>query len=287
MMDFDWGQSSLVGNRKNNQDRCGLSSAPSSVLVSLADGMGGHPKGEAAAQLVVDTCQQLLETSTTPILNPGSFLTRTLHKAHEKILEFGWSQIPPIDPRTTSVAALIQDGIAYWAYTGDSRLYLFRNGKMATRTIDHSYVERLRRQGIISEDELQTHPHRNYVTRCLGGNIPSPDITLGHHQLRIGDILMLCSDGLWGSIDINTITEALCSSMSMSEATEVLANEAAQKAYPESDNVTIIALKVGDLGQPAKPQQKAEPATGANSNDLATAIADLQSAIDNFESEKE
>lgn len=193
--------SSLIGDRKINQDRCIQIREGDTALLGLADGMGGHPRGEVAAQLLIDTCQNYFSLTPHPILNPSSFLTRLLHKAHEDIVAFGYDQQPAIDPRTTAVACLIQKNVAHWAHAGDSRLYLLREMRVLSRTVDHSYVERLKQQGVISAEEQEAHPQRNYVTRCLGGSLASPDITLGKHKLQAGDILLLCSDGFWGSVD--------------------------------------------------------------------------------------
>ena len=151
-----------------------------------------------AAQILTDTCHDYFHLTPKPILNPNGFLNRLLQKAHESILSFGYDQSPAIDPRTTAVVVLIQDDVAHWAHAGDSRLYLFRDNRVQAKTTDHSYVERLKQQGVISNKEQQTHPQRNYVTKCLGGNIASPEVSFGKHRLEAGDVILLCSDGLWG-----------------------------------------------------------------------------------------
>ncbi len=279
---YDNGQASLVGNRRENQDRCILVESGNTILLGLADGMGGHPRGEVAAQILIDSCRQLLRRTPLPIRYPGSFLNQLLHRAHEGILAYGHSQSPPIEPRTTAVVALIQDDTAYWVHAGDSRLYLFRDGDILAQTTDHSYVERLQQQGIISAQQKEHHPQRNYVTRCLGGSSPLPEAELGIHQLRAGDVLMLCSDGVWGSIDAALMSDALCSRMSIADAARALVEEATQAAYPESDNATLIAVKL------ETPVSKTQPtASKVQGNDeLNLAIAELQNAIDSYEIEK-
>ncbi|MCW8882659.1 MAG: protein phosphatase 2C domain-containing protein [Sedimenticola sp.] len=277
--------SSLIGDRKINQDRCILVQDEDTVLLGLADGMGGHPRGEAAAQVLIDTCQHYFDRTPHPILNPNGFLTRLLHKAHENIIAFGYDQQPAIDPRTTAVACLIQKNIAHWAHAGDSRLYLLRERRVLSKTIDHSYVERLKQQGVITAKEQEVHPQRNYVTRCLGGSLNSPEVTLGKQKLEAGDILLLCSDGLWGSITETDILNTLFSNLPLSEAVHALAEQAAHKAFPDSDNITLIALKMAAQKKSAqKPRQTESPETAEESN-LAQAIAELQNAINNFETE--
>ncbi|MES9964398.1 MAG: protein phosphatase 2C domain-containing protein [Candidatus Sedimenticola sp. 20ELBAFRAG] len=276
---------SLTGDRKRNQDRCSIAESNESVLLTVADGMGGHPRGEAAAQIVTETCSSYFQRTPHPILSPGSFLTRIMQKAHEDIVAFGYENDPPIDPRTTAVIALIQDSMAYWAHAGDSRLYIFRKGRLVTRTTDHSYVERLRQQGVISSSELESHPQRNYVTRCLGGTLSLPEVELGKHSVEPGDILLLCSDGLWGSIDKDLMCEALFGDMSLADATQALANEAAQRAFPDSDNVTLLTMRVGESAKPVVTSAPPKARPAKKKDELGEAIANLQDAINSFESE--
>lgn len=280
-------QLSLIGDRKINQDRCVQVEQEHSTLLALADGMGGHPEGESAAQIFVETCRHYLEITPKPIVNPTLFLTRLLHKAHERIITYGFSQTPPIDPRTTAVAVLIQKGNAYWAHAGDSRFYLIRNQRVAYRTTDHSYVERLRQHGIISADEQKKHPQRNYVTRCLGGNTSTPEVTLGRATLEPGDTLLLCSDGLWGSISDEMICESLSGSPSLPEAVRFLAEEATQKGFPESDNATLLVARMAVEKRPAKRDKRSQDSNNDGNEDLDQAIAELQQAIDSFKSDKE
>ncbi|HHH39718.1 MAG TPA: serine/threonine-protein phosphatase, partial [Sedimenticola sp.] len=143
-MDYETGGSSRVGDRRDNQDRYLCARAGDTLLLCLADGMGGHPRGEVAAGITVATGRRLLAHAAKPIPDPARFLQRLLLESHIAIRRFGEQQDPPINPRTTAVAALIQNGTAWWVHAGDSRLYLFRNGTLLTRTKDHSYVEQLR-----------------------------------------------------------------------------------------------------------------------------------------------
>ncbi|MCW8891330.1 MAG: protein phosphatase 2C domain-containing protein [Sedimenticola sp.] len=277
--------SSLIGDRKINQDRCILVQDEDTVLLGLADGMGGHPRGEAAAQVLIDTCRNYFDRTPHPILNPNGFLTRLLHKAHENILAFGYDQQPAIDPRTTAVTCLIQKNVAHWAHAGDSRLYLLRKRRVLSKTIDHSYVERLKQQGVITAKEQEVHPQRNYVTRCLGGSLSSPEVTLGKQRLEAGDILLLCSDGLWGSIKEDDILSTLFSNLPLSEAVQSLAEQAAHKAFPDSDNITLIALKMSAVDDKPQTASETNPTETKEESNLAQAIAELQNAISNFETE--
>jgi serine/threonine protein phosphatase PrpC len=280
-------QATLQGNRKINQDRFISIEADGCILLGLADGMGGHPKGEVAAQILIDTCKSFFYRTDKPIHSPREFLHRLLQKAHENVTAFGLDHDPPIKPRTTAVVALIQEGMVRWAHAGDSRLYLFRNGETLHRTIDHSYVQHLEDHGLISPDALDTHPQRNYVTRCLGGNISSPEITVNRAvRLKDGDNIMLCSDGLWSKIEENHIGTLICSNTPLIQTVESMVTTAAENAAPDSDNVSAIALRwhmdEPKIKAPPPPKQVVEPPT----EDITQALDDLKSAIEQFESNK-
>ncbi|PLY17075.1 MAG: serine/threonine-protein phosphatase [Sedimenticola sp.] len=279
---YDSARVSLIGDRKINQDRCTIIDNDDNLFIALGDGMGGHPRGEIAAQILIDTAEQQLYRTPSPILSPGSFLTRTLHKAHENIMAYGYDQDPPLDPRTTAVICLIQDGTAYWAHAGDSRLYLFRNKGIAFRTTDDSYVERLRQQGMITDQEQEKHPQRNYVTRCLGGALISPEITLGRQILQTGDKILLCTDGLWGSVGEEEMTRIMTGDLELDDAALMLAETAAQKAYPESDNVTLLSVEIGEAIVLPQPQVTPGELMEQKEDELNSAIAELQNAINSF-----
>jgi serine/threonine protein phosphatase PrpC len=276
-------QMSLIGSRKINQYRCLLVEDEACVLLALADGMGGHPMGEMASQIMTETCASYFQLNPHPIRKAGTFLTRMLHKAHENIVAFGYDQSPPVEPRTTAVAVLVQDGIAYTAHVGDSRFYLLRDSGVVSRTVDHSYVEKLKQQGIISPREQKFHPQRNFVTRCLGGSMEPPEITLGKHDLDAGDILLLCSDGIWGSISDRLLIEMLFDSRSLKTAVDILAEEAVRRAPTDSDNATLIALRMSPAEAVRENQDDRRYIGSAEEAEIADAIAELNSAIDRFD----
>jgi serine/threonine protein phosphatase PrpC len=287
---YDIGESSLLGNRRLNQDRCIAVESDDAILLGLADGMGGHPKGERAAEILTETCKTFFKQTQTPIVKPGEFLTRLVQKAHENVTSFGLEQSPSIDPRTTAVVVLIQGGVAYWAHVGDSRFYLFREGALLRRTVDHSYVERLQQFGVISAEEREDHPHRNYVTRCLGGDISLPEVALGKpEQLQYNDVLILCSDGLWGNVKEEDMAEALIHPRPMAEILSDLTHQAEESAAPDSDNVTAIGLRWQSSGGEviATPEMGDQKRAGATEDELNQAIEELKNAIEAFESNEE
>ncbi len=282
-------QATLRGDRKINQDRFISIEGEGSILLGLADGMGGHPKGEVAAQILIDTCTSFFHRTNKPIHSPKEFLHRLLQKAHENITAFGLEHDPPIKPRTTAVVALIQEGVARWVHAGDSRLYLFRNGKTLQRTADHSYVQHLEDHGMISHNKMKSHPQRNYVTRCLGGNIVSPEITVSKAaRLKEGDVIMLCSDGLWGKVDEIQMAKAFCSDTPLAQTLEEVVNKAAENAAPRSDNVTAIALRwhmeKPEITEPTPQPEIKKP--DPDQDDITQVLDELKSAIEQFENDK-
>jgi len=277
---YEVGQASDIGHRRKNQDRYAVVERSGAVLLVLADGMGGHPKGEAAAETVVDTCSRLFRQAEAPITDPAALLEKLLHNAHQEVIAFGRRRRPPIDPRSTAILALVAGGSLYWAHLGDSRLYLFRRGELAAQTVDHSYVEKLRQQGLLSAKEVEDHPFRNYVTRCIGGaETPPNPTTEGPVTLKSEDVVMLCSDGLWSQIEPSEIGAALEGPGDFAHTIGDLVQRAVRAAAPISDNVTALAMRW--CGGPG-------PDTAAtHGEDLASAIADLKQAIAQFETEQE
>ncbi|MBV2090952.1 MAG: protein phosphatase 2C domain-containing protein [Candidatus Thiodiazotropha sp. (ex Ctena orbiculata)] len=295
-MKYETAQCSLIGNRSMNQDRCLVMEAPDAILLALADGMGGHPKGEMAAQILMDNARKAFLTSRKPISNPRFFLSGLMEMSHQQITAFGDRQEPPIEPRTTGVLCLVQEDSAYWAHIGDSRLYIMRDGVIHLRTDDHSYVEHLRQQGLISAAQVHTHKFRNYVTRCLGGNSNRPVAELsGPHDLKKGDVVLLCSDGFWGPLPERPMVDNLYkNSAPLLNNISDLAQQAETKSNPESDNVTVVALRWRDSEAKLAPTDFSMSLARQNrgildhpeeSADVSQAIEDLRKMVDDLDEE--
>lgn len=246
-MKFAIYQASRIGGRKYNQDRVAYAYSSQSLLMVLADGMGGHLHGEIAAQLAIQVfTEAFVQTAQTSVPDAQQFLREIMLRAHGAIIQYAHEQQLGGNPGTTCVAALVQDGKVSWAHAGDSRLYLMRGGEVVTRTHDHSMVQQLADWGIISPDEIKTHPDRNKITNCLGGVedmffVESSDTM----ELQRGDVLMLCSDGLWGPLSGKEMAAALASGP-LADALEQLMDEAIDRAGPGSDNSTVVAARWGE-----------------------------------------
>ena len=248
-MQFSVYQESRIGGRKTNQDRMGYIYTRDSLLLLLADGMGGHVRGEMAAAISLQTIANLFQQNANPyIRKPEAFLEEAFMVAHREIQRYAYNNLLPETPRTTIVACLIQHGNAVWAHCGDSRLYWLRNGEILARTQDHSKVASMLAQGLIDPDEPETHPDRNKLFNCLGSaNIPIVE-TSRRASIQAGDTFLLCSDGLWSTLSDQIIAKRMQANTVMRAVPELL-DAAISFAGANSDNVTALAITwLGESG---------------------------------------
>lgn len=242
-MKFTIFHDSRIGRRNTNQDRLAWAQTDEAIFLVVADGMGGHRHGEVAAQIAVQQLIAAFRGAANPTLDsPAEFLARSIAEAHGAINDYtSLRAIPLADaPRTTCVACVIQDGRATWAHVGDSRLYLVRGGRTVVHTIDHSHVQMLVDLGQITADEAERHPQRNLVTTCLGGDVP-PRIDVSEAALLLsGDILALCSDGVWAPLG-NALPAGITAPLERSVPR--LLDTAEANAGPGCDNLSLIVLR--------------------------------------------
>ena len=237
-MKFSVFQVSRRGGREKNEDRMGYCYTRESGLFVLADGMGGHPEGEVAAQLALQTIAALYQKEARPVINnTAEFLSTAVMAAHHQILRYASEKGMLDTPRTTLVACILQGTGATWVHCGDSRLYVVRDAELVTRTRDHSYLEQ--QNAVAARVE---HINRNILFTCLGSPAkPVFDIT-GPVGLQQGDKLLLCSDGLWGSVSDEEIVKNLASK-GVSDAVPDLVEKALRTGGEHSDNVTVLAME--------------------------------------------
>jgi len=244
-MRFTIFQESRKGSRKINQDRIAYTFSRDTLLLVVADGMGGHAGGEIAAQICTRLYVERFQQEAKPVLrNPLKFLQDTMMRAHAALGSYA-NQFSMLEtPRTTCVACIVQAGNAYWAHAGDSRLYLYRQGALIGQTKDHSKVQYLVDQGIIAANEARTHPDRNKVFSCLGGMV-DPVIDVSRRTpLRNGDILVLCTDGLWSVLGKDEIATWLTSTPILRSAPLML-RDAEKRGGPDGDNLSAIVVRWG------------------------------------------
>jgi PPM family protein phosphatase len=239
---------SLLGAREENQDRAAVAVAEQAVLMLVVDGMGGHADGARAAQLTQQVITEAFWGSPQPLFDPLGFLHLTLGRAHEELVKLGAALAIEQRPRATCAVCLIQQHASWWAHVGDSRLYHVRHGALLTRSRDHSHVELLLREGLISAEQAHNHPMRNFVECCLGGDPIMPDMSLSRRRpLESGDVLLACTDGLWGSLKDAEIASELGNGDALPAKLLALGELAVKRAGAGSDNTTAVALRwLGD-----------------------------------------
>ena len=274
-MNFALAKDSRIGARHVNQDRLGHWRTGESLLLAVADGLGGHLRGEVAAQIAVDLLGAAFQRDATPrIADPDLFLTRSLNAGHAAILREGQRLGLPETPRTVIVACVVQDGYVYWNHVGDCRLYLLRNGRILHRTRDHTVVQRLVEQGRIREEAAMSHPERNRLLQCLGGyEVPRPE-PAARERLEKGDVLLLCSDGFWGPLTQRQMLHALMA-RPLAEAIPELVALAEARAGPQCDNVTVLAMTWAQ-------EAVAEQAPAAAPHGVATVVKDFTATDPDF-----
>jgi len=244
-MRFTIFQESRKGSRKVNQDRIAYTYGRDTLMLCVADGMGGHAGGEIAAQIAVRLFIERFQQEAKPILrNPLKFLQDTMLRAHAALGSYA-NQFSMLEtPRTTCVVVVVQANHAYWAHVGDSRFYLFRQGALIGTTKDHSKVQYLVDQGIIQVDEVPDHPDRNKIFSCLGGLV-DPVIDLSKRTpLRNGDILVLCTDGLWSVMSQSEMATYLPSTPILKTGPQMM-REAEKRGGPDGDNLSTIIVRWG------------------------------------------
>lgn len=252
-MDIAITQLTRIGGRETNEDRVAYVRSAESLLLVLADGMGGHAHGEVAAEIAVRTLAEGFRGEALPRLEqPGAFLQEKLMAAHLAIMEQALADQLEEIPGTTCVACVVQDGQAWWGHAGDSRLYHIRNGTVLTRTRDQSLTRQMADLAGLSEEEEAALSGRNILYSCIGG-YGRPELALAPPvALAEGDMLLLCSDGLWGPLSDQEIAAALAG-VSLVRALAQIATQAEFRGGYLSDNVTAIAMAWGRREDGARP----------------------------------
>ncbi|MFZ4652612.1 MAG: PP2C family protein-serine/threonine phosphatase [Rubrivivax sp.] len=258
-MRFSVHQVSRQGGRANNEDRMGYSYTRQCGLFLLADGMGGHPEGEVASRLALASVAAQFQRLAQPRLeDPARFLHDAFIGAHQELLRYASGKSLPDTPRTTLVVCVLQEGQAWWAHCGDSRLYALREAHLVTRTRDHSYHEiEGSFAGLLPEGAVVS---RSALYTCLGSPITPMVDTAGPMALQPGDRLLLCSDGLWAPLPDEEIVRVMTGTplaRAVPEAVEL----ALRRAGPRSDNVTALGVEWEGDAEPV--QTPAAPAAGA------------------------
>lgn len=237
------------GDRPYQQDQVQVLTHPrvqGCLLGVVADGMGGRSGGRKASDQVLMTAQQLFARYAPGQEQPAALLERLVEDAHTviKLTALAAEQ----EPHSTVAAFLLDPNASgAWAHAGDSRIYHFRQGRLVQRTRDHSYVEVLVERGELSEQEALLHPQANILVGCLGMRSTPPPIDVHRFDnLRPGDALLACSDGLWHYFTPEELG-AVIAEQSPRAAAELLVDEARRRAGGSGDNLSLVILKVEPL----------------------------------------
>lgn len=213
------------------------------VLLVVADGMGGHAGGALAAGTAVDSLVASF-LAAEPGEDSRVILRTALESAHDAVVAAGERTGLGSRPRSTCAVCMVRDGRAVWAHVGDTRVYFVRGRELVTRTRDHTPIESLLQDGLISEEEVAGHPMRHYVEYCLGGVAERPPMTVSELvELAPDDLLVVCSDGLWTTTSDTELAAGPSDAGSLQDWLTRLAGRAVRMGTPYSDNTTAVALR--------------------------------------------
>jgi protein phosphatase len=241
------GQSDIGCQRENNEDSFGYWEPDDDQqflrkgrLAIVADGMGGYEGGQEASHLAVQTVSEFYRDQDGD--DPQRLLNEALQTAHERVRQHGFAH-PRLRGMGTTCTAIALIGYALrYVHVGDTRLYLVRDGQITQMTRDHSYVGRLVESGVISREEAEKHPQRNILTAALGTSAELIMEAPGQPELlRARDVLVICTDGLWGQVHDAEILKAV-EKKTPDLAGRELIELARERGGP--DNITLQILRM-------------------------------------------
>lgn len=229
--------------RENNEDACFV--IPSHDVYIVADGVGGNNSGEVASSTAVSEIAAFVNEEDLIGCQSAEeifgFFYEALEIANERIYEIGIENEANRGMATTVVSAYVRGDTAYVSNIGDSRAYLFRNGRLNKITTDHTYVNELISKGLLSEEDAENHRQKNVITKALGTErLADPDFY--KVSLEKNDILMLCSDGLHGEVPHEVIEKTIDKGEGMNDTCALLVEEAIR--YGGRDNITVVCIKI-------------------------------------------
>jgi len=232
-MNFRIGHGTHTGiKRDHNEDTYGISH--DDMIWLVADGMGGHDHGELASAMARD--------SILFHYNAGETVKNSILKSNQSIIDSSYERGGDLPMGTTIVVLTIKDNKYFATWVGDSRIYRFHHDKLKPITTDHSYVQELVDQNLITEEQARTHPHRNVVTQALGVTDNSEiQVSIAEGTVEVGDKFLLCSDGLTEEVNDEKLEEIMCKKFSPQEITDQMTIAALKSGG--SDNITVIVLE--------------------------------------------
>ena len=217
------------------------------VLMLVCDGMGGPAAGDVAAQLAASSIKQRLQAEGDNVGRaPTHSLKRAVLDANKVILDEANAHPEERGMGTTCTAALVSPDRLAIAQVGDSRAYLMRDGRLRPLTRDQTLVADLLASGALKEDQVEQFPFRHVLAQALGTK-PSVTPVITDVEVREGDRVLLCSDGLHGAVPEATIAAILSGTRKVAEASQALIDAALAAGGP--DNVTVVVADCGPLSE--------------------------------------
>lgn len=234
--------------RKNNEDYCKGEIIDTDFgtigIFALADGMGGHNKGEVASELAVENIikflkENLLQSNDIKIDYIDDIIKQAYHSVNKIIYEKSITSLEFEGMGTTLVTAITYKNNLYVANVGDSRCYLLNEGGLKKITIDHSVVEELVKANIITEEEAKTHPRRNHITRAIGTD-EMVIVDIFKLEINKDNKILLASDGLTGFVDDNIIENIILKDEDAKDLAQELINTA--NDISGRDNISVVLI---------------------------------------------
>lgn len=228
--------------RQRNEDYMESFECPFGYVFVVCDGMGGHVGGEIASRLAASTIKNVFLSNPNNLTSPSDLIEEGITEANRAVFNKSTEDASLKGMGTTCVVLVIKDGIIFYGHAGDSRLYIIRNSKIYQLTKDHSFVQSLVDQGLLSDSEAENHPRKNEITKALGIS-PSltPDIARKGMIVYENDYLILCSDGLSNMVSEREMMETVISTEPFEACNRLV--EMANVAGG-TDNITIQIVKV-------------------------------------------
>ena len=239
-MNITCGFISKQGDRELNEDSIYQNTATDSGIYAVADGLGGHERGEVASQTVIQTIKEIFESTDSGALN----LSDTFELCQQKLLQKQNDLGARNEMKTTLTVLSVSENCITWGHVGDSRLYAFNNNRVKTRTLDHSVPQMLVLSGDIPERKIRNHPDRNLLLKVMGINWEEPQYEISDtYSTSDYTAFLLCSDGFWELINERQMCSCLRKSKTVQEWIDMMTAIVEKNGKgKDMDNYSAVAV---------------------------------------------
>jgi serine/threonine protein phosphatase PrpC len=235
-MTFDECCFTSIGGKTNNEDSIRYKSSSGVMSAVVADGVGSDGGGDIASSVCADMFIEKLQ-----LCNSDDDITELVRQANAAIISH---QTPKKMMKSTVVMVSVKENVCQFVHAGDSRGYVFRDGRVLFQTLDHSIPQMDVLRGNITPDEIRFHKSRNKILKALGTEDISPEIS-SKAELRSGDALLLCTDGFWEYVTENEMLADLSKSDSAAKWVSYMLERIGKRIDGENDNLSAIAVICG------------------------------------------